>query len=334
MIQLIDLTIQNPVQKKMTHNPSMIVMHYTAVDFNSTHRFFLNGQKDNGVIAHYVIDSDENGIIYQYLQDNYAGKHAGISYHDGLDNLNQYSIGIENVNYGFSQSDKGAGLLLIDNMFYYNFTEHQMNSLSNLTEELIDLYSIKPFNIVAHSDIAISFGRKEDPGPLFPWEKLAKEHGIGLWYNLSLTENEFKDTSKIINSLSEKEKLSFFINKLMEFGYGNPDLAPDSTLESPYQIKHINDPNIIDKNAIFLIRSYNMHYRPDKGISNSIDEKDFQIVNSLNIMKNITQYNDLSLIQLKDLYNTSDKNDDYFSSHEMQYSRIDDSVNLFFDFLN
>ncbi len=330
MIQLTDFTIQDPVQKKMTDNPSMIIMHYTAENFNSPHQFFLNGQKNNGIIAHYIIDSDENGTINKYLKDNYIGKHAGISYYNGMDNLNQYSIGIENVNYGFSRNDKGGGVLLNDEMFYYDFPESQINSLINLTKELIDLYSIKPFNIVGHSDIAISFGRKEDPGPLFPWEKLAKEQGIGLWYNLSLTGNEFKEIDRIINSLSEKEKLSFFVNKLMEFGYGNPDLVSDSTRERPYQIKHTSDSNIIDKNTLFLIQSYNMHYRPDKGVSSSIDAKDFEIVHSLNIMKNITQYNDLSLTQLKDLYNTDDKNHDYLVSHEIQYQKIDDSINLLF----
>ena len=329
MVELIDLIVQNPPQAKRIDDPSMIVMHYTSAEFSSVNNFFLKNQTTNEIIAHYVIDSDVNGAIYQYLRNDYIGKQAGISYWNGKSNVNQYSVGIENVNYGFSDIDRGDGVLMNDNLFYYSFSDAQIDSLINLTSELINLYDIKPYNIVGHSDIAISAGRKDDPGPLFPWEKLAKEYGIGLWYNLSLTQNEFQDISKIISNFSDEEKLFFFINKLMEFGYGSPEFVPNPTIDNQYQIKNTNEVGIINDNTKYLIKNYNMHYRPDKGLSSSIDAKDFEIINSLNIIKNITQNNTLPLDQLRDLYGTNDQNHDYLELHHIRYYKIDDTVNFF-----
>jgi N-acetylmuramoyl-L-alanine amidase len=328
MTQIIELINKNSVKIKMTDDPSIIVMHYTVLDFKSTNNLFLQNQLKDGVIAHYVIDSDLNGSIYQYLENNEIGKQAGISYWDGKEDINRYSIGIENVNYGFTEIDKDNGILMNDNFFYYNFPDAQIESLVKITSELIELYDIKPYNIVGHSDIAISAGRKQDPGPLFPWEKLAKDYGIGIWYNLSITKKEFNFVSKIIDSFNEEEKLSFFLNKLIEFGYGSPELVPDPNISNMYQIKNIKENNIIKRNIESLIKNYNMHYRQDKGISSSIDEKDFEIINSLNIMKNIAKENDLSMCQLKDLYHVNDEYYQYFEKYDITYNKIDDTINF------
>jgi N-acetylmuramoyl-L-alanine amidase len=328
MLEYVDLTAQDPVQPKMTIKPSIIVMHYTVSDFQSTNNFFLKNQQQNEILAHYVINYDSNGTIYKYLDNDRIGKHAGISYWNGQTNINQYSVGIENVNYGFNDVDLGNGVKLDDGFFYYQFPDAQVKSIANLTSELINLYDIKPYNIVGHSDVAISFGRKEDPGPLFPWEKLAKEYGIGIWYNLSLMHEEFNYTKKILKNFTEQEKLSFFINKLIEFGYGSPELVPNVTIDQPYGIQNTNDINVVDTNAKFLIQSYNMHYRPDKGISSKIDEKDFEIINSLNMIKNITQNHNLSMEQLKNLYNNENLTCEYLESQNISCLKIDDTINF------
>lgn len=50
--------------------------------------------------------------------------------------------------------------------------------LAELSKGIVARYQIEPRNVVAHSDIAPQ--RKDDPGPLFPWQQMA-ERGIGAW---------------------------------------------------------------------------------------------------------------------------------------------------------
>lgn len=61
---------------------------------------------------------------------------------------------------------------------WYPYNESQIELIKQLTKDIVQRYNISPTDVVAHSDIAPL--RKSDPGPLFPWKRLAEE-GVGAW---------------------------------------------------------------------------------------------------------------------------------------------------------
>jgi len=65
--------------------------------------------------------------------------------------------------------------------FYPDFDEGQLELLVELLAEILARHpEIKPTHIIGHSDIAPD--RKVDPGPRFPWQRLARL-GYGAWYD-------------------------------------------------------------------------------------------------------------------------------------------------------
>jgi N-acetylmuramoyl-L-alanine amidase len=73
--------------------------------------------------------------------------------------INSASIGIEIVNPGHE-------------LGYPPFPDEQIDALIPLLSGIKERYGITRGNIVGHSDIAPQ--RKQDPGELFPWGRLAK----------------------------------------------------------------------------------------------------------------------------------------------------------------
>lgn len=118
------------------------------------------------VSAHYTIDED--GTVYAHVPEARCAWHAGVSYWAGATDINARSIGIELVNPGH---DYG----------YRPFPEAQIVSLIELAREIVARHAISAARVLGHSDVAPA--RKDDPGELFPWQRLA-EKGIGLWPQL------------------------------------------------------------------------------------------------------------------------------------------------------
>ncbi|MFD3248730.1 N-acetylmuramoyl-L-alanine amidase [Rahnella aquatilis] len=148
-----------------------LVIHYTAEDFNNA----LNTLTDEHVSAHYLIPAQpplEAGkpVAWQLVPENRRAWHAGASGWRGRTNLNDTSVGIELENKGYSHYLLGKK--------FYPFPPAQIDLLADLSQEIVARYQIEPRNVVAHSDIAPQ--RKDDPGPLFPWQEMA-ERGIGAW---------------------------------------------------------------------------------------------------------------------------------------------------------
>lgn len=142
--------------------PSMIILHYTGMQTAAEALARLTNPESK-VSAHYTVDED--GTIYQHVDESMRAWHAGHSYWNGEGDINAHSIGIEIVNPGHEWG-------------YRPFTGHQMKSLNGLCLDILARHNIDPENILAHSDVAPA--RKQDPGEYFPWHELAR-HGIGAW---------------------------------------------------------------------------------------------------------------------------------------------------------
>lgn len=110
---------------------------------------FYDSLKNLRVSSHLFIRRD--GEFIQYVPFNKRAWHAGVSQFQGLENCNDFSIGIEL---------EGA-----DNIPY---TMAQYKRLADVTKLLIGHFpAITPDRIVGHSDIAPE--RKTDPGEAFDW---------------------------------------------------------------------------------------------------------------------------------------------------------------------
>lgn len=140
--------------------------------------------------AHYVIDRD--GSVVQMVMDENRAWHAGVSSLNGIKNVNDFSIGIELVNWGIIQKkdnkyyawpknynriydEKELGIPIeIDNVLWAPYPDIQIKSCIDLCGELRIKYpDITSDRIVGHMHIAPS--RKQDPGPLFPFDRARKE---------------------------------------------------------------------------------------------------------------------------------------------------------------
>jgi N-acetylmuramoyl-L-alanine amidase len=140
--------------------PVLIVLHFTDQDSVQQSLDTLRTKNSGGpVSAHYLIGSD--GHIYQLVSDELRAWQAGPGRWGTITDLNSSSIGIE-----------------LDNNGHAPFAQPQIASLLRLLTDLTDRLHIPRTQIIGHEDLAP--GRKDDPGPLFPWKQLA-DAGFGMW---------------------------------------------------------------------------------------------------------------------------------------------------------
>ena len=135
---------------------TMVVLHYTGMRSAEEALERLTDPKAK-VSAHYMID--EAGVVTRLVPEEKRAWHAGKSYWRGVTDVNSASIGIELVNPGHEWG-------------YRPFSEAQMEALLPLLADIVDRHHIPRANVVGHSDIAPA--RKDDPGELFDWERLAR----------------------------------------------------------------------------------------------------------------------------------------------------------------
>ncbi|TLX62207.1 N-acetylmuramoyl-L-alanine amidase [Stutzerimonas nosocomialis] len=143
-----------------------IIVHYTSADLERS-LALLGG---NDVSTHYLIGQSP-ATIYRMVDEDRRAWHAGESEWQGRTWLNATSIGIELINLGYQEGPDGSRL-------WYPFGEEQVDALVVLLKDIMQRHGLKPGAIIGHSDIAPQ--RKVDPGPMFPWKRLADE-GLIPW---------------------------------------------------------------------------------------------------------------------------------------------------------
>lgn len=140
--------------------PVLIVLHYTNQHSVQESLDTLRTANRGGpVSAHYLVGAD--GHIYQLVSDQLRAWHGGPGRWGTITDINSASIGIE-----------------LDNDGATPFAQPQIDSLIRLLGDLTTRLRIPRTQIVGHQDFAPA--RKDDPGPLFPWQQLA-DAGFGLW---------------------------------------------------------------------------------------------------------------------------------------------------------
>jgi len=139
---------------------SLIVLHYTGME---TGEAALERMTDASakVSAHYMVEED--GRIFQLVEEDKRAWHAGVSEWRGETNINSASIGIEIVNGGHDWPLKDGTLP--------PFPDVQIAALIPLCKAIMSRHHISADGVVGHSDIAPA--RKQDPGEHFPWAGLS-----------------------------------------------------------------------------------------------------------------------------------------------------------------
>ncbi|WLI89132.1 N-acetylmuramoyl-L-alanine amidase [Massilia sp. R2A-15] len=214
--------------KAQSSRVKFIIVHYTVSNLPGSIRTLTQ----EGVSAHYLLTDEAAPRAYALVDETRQANHAGVSNWKNYTLLNSSSIGIEIVNPGFTTDANGVRT-------WYPFPQAQMDQLILLLKDLVAKHHVPPENILGHSDIAP--GRKQDPGPMFPWFQLAQA-GLIVWPDAA------RVTAVRPQFDAALPDVAWFQKRLAQWGYATPqtgelDQATRNVLTS-FQMKY--RPAIID----------------------------------------------------------------------------------------
>lgn len=208
-----------------------IVLHYTALDWEKSLKVLATGGQ---VSAHYLV-RDNPAASYALVDENRRAWHAGVSWWGGSTNLNSASIGIEIVNPGYTDTPAGR--------VYAPFPQAQVDEVIALVRDIQQRHNVKPERIIGHADIAP--GRKQDPGPTFPWKALA-DAGLIPWPDGPLV------TVKMLEHEVAPQDVAWLQERLARIGYNVSRSGQMDTLTKE------------------VVSTFQMKYRP-RDISGTVD---------------------------------------------------------------
>lgn len=218
---VVDRSIQSASQDSRVR---FIVLHYTAGNDGASLLTLSHGD----VSAHYLVSDTHPVHVYQLVPEDRNAWHAGESSWYGRTYINNASIGIEIVNRGGRRAPDGAWQ-------WEPYHDDQIRAVMLLVKDIARRHGILPKNIVGHSDIAPQ--RKVDPGPLFPWRRLAMA-GLGRWYDEGAVPG--------LQAFFEKNGLpdaSWFQERLKRLGYD------------------VRQTGVFDIETTRVLAAFQMHYR-------------------------------------------------------------------------
>lgn len=137
-----------------------LVIHYTVADLP----WSLKILTEQEVSAHYLLTDESPPRIYRLVDESRRAWHSGMSGWKGHRLLNASSIGIEIVHPGFKLGPDKQRI-------YQPFAPEQIDMLVTLVQDIVKRHKILPERILGHGEVTPSY--KEDPGPTFPWKRLA-----------------------------------------------------------------------------------------------------------------------------------------------------------------
>lgn len=188
------------VSQNQNSRVQYIVVHYTSTDLARSLALLTHGE----VSAHYLI-GDKPPTIYRLVDENRRAWHAGESEWQGRTWLNASTIGIELVNQGYFDGPNGR--------YWQPYNPAQIDALIVLLKDLVKRHQLPIDSIIGHSDIAPL--RKVDPGPLFPWKRLA-DAGLIRWPDAMAVAREQAVFSSSLPSAQ------WFQEQLARLGYPTP----------------------------------------------------------------------------------------------------------------
>jgi len=202
-----------------------LVLHYTAADRQRALHLLSKGE----VSSHYLVTDDEPARVLQLVDENRRAWHVGASQWRGRTWLNASAIGIEIVNPGFTTLPDGRRQ-------WHPYSDSQIATVIALVRDIAARHGIAPQDIVGHSDVAPL--RKQDPGPLFPWARLAAE-GLGRWYEPAAVA-----AHRLRFERDGLPQVTWFQQQLARLGYAVP--------------LH----GMLDEATMTVLAAFQMHYRP------------------------------------------------------------------------
>jgi N-acetylmuramoyl-L-alanine amidase len=197
-----------------------LVIHFTSENFESSLKTLTTGP----VSSHYLV-RDNPPTVYRLVDENRRAWHAGVSSWKGQTQLNAASIGIEIVNCG-------------DHVpAWCDYPAAQVDAVVALVRDIVTRHQIRPDRVVGHSDIAPQ--RKVDPGPRFPWKRLADE-GLVAWFDANTV------AARRPRFEQELPDITWFQQRLAQHGFAVPMNGE------------------LDEATVRVISVFQMKYRPAK----------------------------------------------------------------------
>ncbi|MFC6440894.1 penicillin binding protein PBP4B [Bowmanella sp. JS7-9] len=276
------LPMESMPSANFSERVKFLVLHYTAIDYADSRRALVDA---GGLSAHYLVPesgdssyAEQELKIYKLVDETQRAWHAGNSFWQGREDINDQSIGIEIVNVPTCVSDarpqpeieSSHTTALVETpdsplptedpylpdvaepakfvevspipaperklCVYPDYDRKQIALLIDLIQGILARNpDIGPTQVIGHADIAP--GRKQDPGPRFPWFELYKA-GIGAWYEQETVQRYWQQFS------SAPPSVGLIQSALRAYGY------------------EIAETGIYDKQTTDVIDAFQMHFLP------------------------------------------------------------------------